>query len=165
MLGREGDNVQVRLAQQCGLLEFLSTKDPFVANYLDNLYVRRLTGLYATADDLDVLSLRPTESLEVAMASLSFVDVVGITEKMKASLVWISQTLDLPVEELPIMNDAVGNMRDRPGDFRLLEHEPVTPAIAAELDRLTRLDRVIYEAGLSRLALATTSNSVSAAAK
>jgi hypothetical protein len=151
LLGAAGDNLQVRYAQTSGLLDFLASDDPFMINYLDNLYVRRLTGLYAGADGVDALALRPDDSLRDSLAALLSVDVVGIAERMTESLAWIGRTLDLPCGELAMINDAAGNRRDRPNEFRSVEREPITPSISAELDRLTRLDQVIYEAGLKRL--------------
>ncbi len=48
----------------------------------------------------------------------------------------------------PLLNDAA--RIDRLPDFQPVPREAVTPAVMAELDRLTTLDRAIYRSALAR---------------
>ncbi len=138
-------NWNVAAAHDHDLLGFLRLEDPLVRNYTDNFYVRRLTGLYRT-DDGDPVEADPHEALrraELALESLAF---AGIVERTDASLARLSRVIGAPLPaRLPRLNHGSSNARKSAGLFRGIEREPTTAAIEAELDRLTRLDRAIYE--------------------
>lgn len=55
-LGRTGGNECVLAAQSLSLVAFLRCEDPIVRNYIDNFYVRRLTGLYVDGSGDPVLA-------------------------------------------------------------------------------------------------------------
>ncbi len=152
LLGAPGDNLNVRFAHEHDLLAFLNARDPLIANYIDNVYVRRLIGCYATSAEPDPLHEQPARSLDLALQALDTLDLVGITESTQASLAVLTVRLDgEPAGRAVILNDAESNRQNRPGDYRLIERQPMTVAIEAALDRLTVLDREIYAAASARL--------------
>ena len=168
-LNDEGDHRNVRLAHERDLLGFLSSEEPFIVDYLDNLYVRRLTGFYVSGCDVDPLALAPAESVRAASQVLDALDFVGVTERLDEVMVEIGKVLELgPLEAVPVLNDAAGNRRDRPGEFHTVAREPITPAIEAALDHLTRLDRVLYRRAAKRFeasALAANGSAARASAR
>ena len=151
LIGDGPDFRNVRFAHEHDLEDFLAAADPFMRNYLDNVYVRRLTGSYATDRD-DPLARAPEAAVSRALDALRSIDIVGVTEHMDDSLALLSRVLgiDLP-PRLPLLNDLAGNRRDRPTDFRTVPPATITPAAESALAGLTRLDRLVYEAARARL--------------
>ncbi len=146
-LGGPQDNPQVRAAHQLGLLDFLRCDDALIVNFIDNVYVRRLLGLYAQPGD-DPLHQQDAV-LDRALTALDSLDFVGITEKADESARRLGVRLGIDdMQAAPLLNRR-GDADQLP-DFRPVLREPVTPAILAELDRLTTLDRVIYRSALAR---------------
>jgi hypothetical protein len=136
-------NFNVAAAHRLSLLEFLRSDDPLISNFVDNVYVRRLTGTYAISRGEDRLAADPQGCLADALAALDTLAYVGIVERGDDWLKALGATIgaDLPAR-LPHRNTAAGN-RSEPG-FVPVAREPLTPDIAAELARLTRWDDVIY---------------------
>ena len=66
-------------AQSSGLLDFLRDQDPEVRNDFDNLYVRRLAGLYV-AHGVDPVAADPAAALTTALTALRGLRFVGVTE-------------------------------------------------------------------------------------
>ncbi|WP_419727826.1 YkvA family protein [Lichenicola sp.] len=147
LLGQPDENPQVRAAHRLGLLEFLRSDDPVIVNFIDSFYVRRLLGLYAQPGHDP---LREQEAvLDQALAALASIDFVGITEHASRSFARLGMMLGVEaLREAPRLNR--GADTDRSPDFRPVLREPHTAEIAAELDRLTSLDRCIYRAALAR---------------
>ena len=140
----------VRTAHRCGLLEFLETDDPAVRNHIDNLYVRRLTGGYATGARPDPVRQAPEAGLSAALAGLGQFDFVGITEQMGASVSALGDLLGFqPPDTIPQENVTAANMASG-GVFRAVPRETLTPAHWRQLGRLTRLDAVIYRVATDR---------------
>ena len=79
-LGWNGMNAPVLAAQRLSLAEFLATDDPVIRDYIDNFYVRRLTGQYASLNAVDPLAADPQYWLDQALAALDTLDFVGLTE-------------------------------------------------------------------------------------
>ncbi len=151
LLGPPDQNRNVRFAHEHGLLGFLQTSEPFIVDYIDNFYLRRLTGFYASTSARDPLVEAPAECLQIALDALRSIDFVGVTERTGKSLEELGRMLGLdPSAEIPTLNEAAANHRTRPHDYRHIEPQPVTPEIEAALDRLTRLDRTLYETSLER---------------
>jgi hypothetical protein len=141
-LGRDGMNQAVLAAQRLTLAEFLQSTDPFITNYTDNFYVRRLTGLYATADG-DPLQCRPDEVLRQALAALASLDFVGLTEDADGCLAQLGERLGFaPPRRAPRLN-VTGPSPGR----RTAASDPV---VQAALTRLTQLDQVVYDAARRR---------------
>ena len=140
-------NEAVRLAQDQDLLSFLNTADWSVRNYIDNFYVRRLTGLYVRPTGDDPLAGDPEAGLAAALDALGSLAFVGITEAMQDSLARLGGMLgaDLAGGAGPL-NVAAENAGTAPGVFRTVARDALTKPHRAALARLTRLDEAVYRA-------------------
>ena len=141
----------VAAAQQLGLLAFLRSDDPLIRNYIENVYARRLTGTYATGVQPDRLEHDADKVLDEAIRALDSLAFAGAAEHTDRILPALGAAIGatLPAT-LPRHNTADRNHRGNSPGYRKVAREPVTPAIQAELDRLTRLDAVIYRRALAR---------------
>lgn len=149
LLGPADDNPQVRHAHRLGLLEFLQCEDPVLLNFTDDLYARRLLGLYARHGTDPLRQRQSQEALGAALAALDAVDFVGITEQTSLSVARLGTALGIAgLEEARHLNR--GSDATRSPDFRPVPRETMTPAIAAALDRRTMLDQVLYRRALQR---------------
>jgi uncharacterized membrane protein YkvA (DUF1232 family) len=143
-LGWNGMNQPVLAAQRLTLAEFLHATDPFITNYIDNFYVRRLTGLYATEEG-DPLLAHPDDVLDQALAALDSLDYVGLTEDADGCLAQLGERLGFtPPRGVPRLNVT----RPSPESGAAA----ADPVVQAALTRLTRLDQVVYEAARRRYA-------------
>jgi hypothetical protein len=137
-LGWRGMNQPVLLAQQLDLADFLESDDQMLVNYLDNFYVRRLTGHYVWPHEPDFLAQNPEAALQAALAALDRIDFIGITEDTEGSLARLGKRLGFaPPQRSPRVN-----VTRAAGEMGIIDARA-----GAALERLTRLDRVIYEAG------------------
>ncbi len=144
-------NFTVALAHRLDLLEFLRHDDPFLRDYLDNFYVRRLTGLYATGAVADRLAEAPEAALAAARQALAGLAFVGITERMDESIARFAALIGVaPPPRAPRANSALDNPADPSGWFRSIARTALTSEIEAELDRLTSLDGPLYAEALAR---------------
>jgi hypothetical protein len=140
------------LAASMGLLDWLRCEATEVRDSIDNHYVRRLLGDYCASAASDPLQDDPQGCLDRALAALDGLGFVGLTEAMDASLQALARRLGFTrplVAQLVNVTDA--NAGASSATFRRVRREPITPEIRAELDRLTRLDRVLYERARARL--------------
>lgn len=88
--------------------------------------------------------LSDEEALRVSMRNLLTIDTIGFTEDMPGLFAQVTRRLGVAMpEQMPWALSSQG-WSDNP-DLEPVEREEITPEIDAELDRLTRLDRVIYE--------------------
>jgi hypothetical protein len=143
-------NFTVALAHRLNLLDFLRHDDPFLRDYLDNFYVRRLTGFYATGAVTDRLAEAPEAALALARQALARLGFVGITERMDESMARFSALIGAPAPARAVhANTAETNPADPSGWFRGVSRTALTPEIEAELDRLTGLDQVLYAEALA----------------
>ena len=144
------DSFGIIKARQHSLPEFLCTADPLLRDYIDNVYVRRLTGLYATGHAVDPLDVDAAGALTRALAALDEIDFVGITEQMKESLCVLSTMFGAdPAVTEPRLNQTNSFARERFPDVLWRSDDP---AVGHALDWLTRLDRVVYDAAKERFA-------------
>jgi hypothetical protein len=135
----------VRAAHDNGLLDFLRTEDARIRNYIDNLYVRRLTGRYVQGA-IDALRRDPQGSLELALREVDSLNYVGLSERLQDSLARLGWLLGFePPAHTPRVNILARSERNPLLPYRPTPHEPITPAIEQELARLTALDRIVYE--------------------
>ena len=140
-LGWDGKNQAVLMAQRLSLIEFLNTDDPTVTDYIDNGYVRRLTGQYRSCHAVDPLQAAPGHWLDEAMRALDDLDFVGLTEDTQGSMDRLGQMLDFaPPARMPKVNVTQGDAGKR----------TIDPEVEAALDRLTALDRELYAAARAR---------------
>ncbi len=135
----------VALAHRLSLPEFLACDDPFLLDLTDNLYTRRLTGLYATGAARDPLAENPDSAFHAASLALNRLGFVGMTENMTDSLAALAGRLSIapPPPDLRA-NVAAENHTDPSGWFRRQEDVERAPEIEAALKRRTRLDRALY---------------------
>jgi Protein of unknown function (DUF1232) len=141
-LGWNGMNQPVLAAQSLSLAEFLATNDPWILDYIDNFYVRRLTGQYCSFGRRDPLRAAPEEWLAQALLALEGFDFVGLSEDSDGAIARLSRLLGFAAPPLvPRVNVTRSEYRVSPG---------ADPDVAAALDRLTRLDQVIYAAAVKR---------------
>jgi hypothetical protein len=141
-LGWNGMNQPVLAAQSLSLAKFLTTEDPWILDYIDNFYVRRLTGQYCSFGGFDPLRAAPEEWLARALRTLESFDFVGLSEDSEGAIARLSQLLGFAAPPLvPRVNVTRSEYRVSPG---------ADPDVAAALDRLTRLDQVVYAAAVER---------------
>ncbi len=142
-LGWNGMNAPVLAAQRLSLAAFLDTDDPVIRDYIDNFYVRRLTGQYASLNAIDPLAANPAYWLDQAMTALGSFDFVGVTEDADGALGQLARLLDFAApRRAPRVNVTRATVEDR--------DDPDEPAIRRALLRLTCLDNDVYAAALRR---------------
>jgi uncharacterized membrane protein YkvA (DUF1232 family) len=141
-LGWNGMNAAVLAAQRLSLAEFLQSDDPLLLDYIDNFYVRRLTGQYSSFG-ADALALDPQACLAEAQRTLAQFDFIGICEDMAGTLAGLASRLDFPPPK------HIHRVNASPAGAPLLAADP---AVDASLARLTRLDREIYVVAVARFA-------------
>jgi hypothetical protein len=141
-VGWAGANAPVLAAQRLSLLDFLQSDDPAITDYIDNFYVRRLTGAYASCHAADPLRTDPVHHLGRALDGLASLDFVGLTEDTDAAVQALAARLGFPT---PAATPRVNVTR---GDGNAAETR--LPAVQAALDRLTGLDSMVYEAARRR---------------
>ena len=136
-------------ARSRNLLDFLRSPEPEVLDFIDNVYARRLTGVYLSTEDAV-----PTDSewLDSALKGLERIDYVGTAERMSESLLLLSRHLDAPppgvVPHVNRLTDMVLDpnsvfARQPPATLGAREKEAITPLI--------RLDWPIYKAASARV--------------
>ena len=146
---------RVTAAHDLGLLDFLRCQNPAVRDSIGNAYVRRLASLNAGGTLPDIVALDPEGALTQAMLALDDVACAGIVERMADSLMVMSHLLGLEITNaLPQVNVGTRNAADAPDEFRDVARQTITPEIATELQRLTRLDLAVYDACSVRLTAA-----------
>jgi hypothetical protein len=148
-LGWDGKNQAVLMAQRLSLVEFLNTDDPTVTDYIDNGYVRRLTGQYRSCHAIDPLQEAPGHWLEAALRALDIFDFVGLTEETQGSMQRLGRMLEFtPPARMPKVNVTQREASMRGAD----------PEVDAALERLTALDSQIYAVAAKRFHDTTESN-------
>ncbi|NPD67033.1 DUF1232 domain-containing protein [Lichenicola cladoniae] len=137
-------------ARENGLLAFLRAEDAGIRNDIDNMYVRRLTGLFATRSG-DPLVDAPEASLTAAIRALDGLDFVGMSGQLGDSLSVLGRLLGFtPPDRTPEVNVMSNVERNVLLQVRPTPRETITPEIEAELARLTRLDVILYERARER---------------
>jgi len=142
-LGWDGMNQPVLMAQRLDFAAFLQAGDPMVVNYIDNFYVRRLTGQYAT-DGHDPLADDPDGWLQAALEGLESLDFVGLTEDTDGALEVLGRQLGFAAPD-----------HVKPVNVTWAAPPTATPVedaveIESRLARLTSLDRAVYAAASRR---------------
>ena len=141
----------VRAAHEMDLLAFLRADDPLIRNYIDNVYVRRLTGAYVLPENEDPLQRSPSHYLELALRELQAISFVGIVEQLDRSLPELQAVIgaEHPLH-LPRLNTSDAHRSGRTRGTRTVDRPVVSPAVETELQRLTWLDDGVYEAAVRR---------------
>jgi hypothetical protein len=145
----------LQAAHESGLLEYLNHPSSEVQDFISNIYVRRLTGLYATGATRDPLEEDGEGALAAAIEALNGIEFVGVVEQMELSMNRLAAALGRPpLAEIPREN-VLANLQAKPGGgFQQHQVESVTPEVEAALERHTRFDSLIYRLALRRLAAA-----------
>ncbi|MGI4958150.1 MAG: YkvA family protein [Janthinobacterium lividum] len=142
---QDEESVGLSFARANGLLAFLRAEDAGIRNDIDNMYVRRLTGLFATRFG-DPLADAPEASLAAAIKALDGLDFVGLSGQLGDSLSILGRLLGFtPPERTPEVNVMSNVERNVLLKVRPTSRETITPDIEAELTRLTRLDAILYQ--------------------
>ncbi len=140
------ESFSVALAHRLTLEEFLACDDPMLVDLIDNLFLRRLTGLYATGADDDPVKAAPEAALARAMAALAGLDFVGITERMDEGMAAFAARLGIAPPAAAVRANVTAENHDDPsGWFRRVERPALSAAATAALERRTWLDALIYE--------------------
>ncbi|WP_166316275.1 sulfotransferase family protein [Acetobacter estunensis] len=136
---------EVQFAHEHGLADFLAHPTVRVRNFIDNLYVRRLTGLYAT-EKSDPLRDDPERAVALACAALDSLDFVGFADDLDASLQSLAHRLgtDAP-ERAPRVNVLEHSIRNPVTPFRAVKYEALSADILGLLDDFTCYDRRVCE--------------------
>lgn len=135
-----------QLAERYGLLEFLRCPTPVIAANIKDVYVRCL---------LPPGSLNPkakhalSEEVAVHRAKqyLQSLFDVGVTEQLDRFVPHLFSRLELPVPANVPRSNSHERFRRRRA-MRVVRREELTDEIQIELERLTQLDRIIYEYAL-----------------
>lgn len=132
-------------AHRVGMAEFLNCEELLISDLIDNVCVRRLTGLYATGAGQDPLRADPQGALEQALRALQGLDFVGISEQLDVSAARLAGALGIaPPQERLSGNVTTENHRDPSGWYRPVARTRHDAAITAALARRTVLDRALY---------------------
>ena len=135
----------VMLAHRLSLLEFLQCDDPMLLDLTDNIYVRRLTGLYVTGATADPLADAPEAALAVARKALRELAFVGITERMDDSIAGLAARIGAPPPVAAARaNVTAQNHEDPSGWFRNITVAEQNAEVEASLLRRTSLDAELY---------------------
>jgi hypothetical protein len=135
----------VGYAHRLSLEDFLNHDDPCLIDMIDNLYVRRLTGFYASGAPVDRLRNAPEQALNLATETLQNLFHVGITEELDRSAADLATRLDIAPPAKPLRSNITAeNHLDPSGWFRKIGRSQPSPAVQTALDRRTELDRELY---------------------
>jgi len=128
---------------------FLDSDEPEVADFIDNVYARRLAGRYRSHPHAgDAASLEAA-----AMAGLARVDFIGLAESVGESLHRLAAAIGGAPPTIVFHENALSTLvLESAGAFRSIRRDPPTPEERASLDRLTTLDRKIYAEAKRRFA-------------
>jgi hypothetical protein len=136
----------VGLAHRLSFEDFLDHDDPLLSDMIDNMVVRRLTGLYATGNEADPLRVDPQAALAKAQAALDGMFFAGISETLDASAARLADRLDIARPARTLRGNVTReNHTDPTGWFRQAEHPAPSAAAEAALARRTALDTKLYE--------------------
>lgn len=148
-------NEGVRLAQEMGLRDFLRSDHLEVLEAFDNALARQLAGncrarspgLYTRWAWKDRAPLAEEEIVEAACRNLASFDLVGFTGALDALHAALCDRMGWSAPApLPRLN---GRDQAVPGLFAVPD-EPIPPETRVELDRVTRLDRRVWDYALAR---------------
>jgi hypothetical protein len=135
---------RVAEAHRLPLLDFLHSAHQPIRDSIDNVYVRRLTGLYAAGTMHDQLRQDPDAALAQARTALAKFAYVGVSETMSETIRGIERVLGVTLGAVHRLNETVANPDRNPLHFRAVTREAMTPEISTALADLTRLDGVLY---------------------
>jgi hypothetical protein len=138
-------------ARSRSLLQFLQSPEPDVRDFIDNVYARRLTGLYSSHAEAGDQVVTQDMLRDRAIQALNRVDFVGIAERMAVSLKMLAVQLGAPPPAFIPRENALGIMQlDRDGAFKRKPAAKPGKAEHACLDELTTIDQHIYKAALEK---------------
>lgn len=151
----EQKNEGVRLAREMGLRDFLRSDHLEVLEAFDNALARQLAGncrarapgVYTRWAWTDKAPLTEEEIVQAACRNLSSFDLVGFTGALDTLHGALCERMGWPAPApLPRRN---GHDQAEPGLFAVPD-ESIPPETMVELDRLTRLDRRVWDYALAR---------------
>jgi hypothetical protein len=145
-------HIGMAAARDRTLLGFLQSQEPEVRDFIDNVYARRLTGIYTS----HAAPGAPPVSMEVltaaALAALDHITCFGIAEEMGVSLQVLAARTGATLPAIvPHENALQGLQLDVADAFQGVRRSRPTAQERAALDRLTVIDRQIYAIARQRL--------------
>lgn len=148
-------NAGLRLAQGLGLRDFLRSDHLEVAEAFDNAMARQLAGdcrarapgLYTRWAWTDTAPLAEEAIVAAACRNLARLDLVGFTPALDALHAALCARMGWPAPApLPRRN----SHDEEAWGVHAVPAEPIPPEAGAELDRMTRLDRQVWDFALAR---------------
>lgn len=136
----------LQAAQTHDLLEFL--RHDAAAAATDNTMAKTLAGDVSAApftvvDVRQPVRLTEADVVDRAIANLEHFNVIGFTEHLDDAFRDVARDWGFPpVKALPQVN---ARTKDCPNLLKPTREQPITRAIEEELDRLTVLDRAVFE--------------------
>jgi len=145
-------HIGMAAARNRSLLGFLDSREPEVRDFIDNVYARRLTGIYTSHETPDEPPIS-MEALETAaLAAMDDITCVGIAEEMGVSLQVLAVRTGATLPAIvPHENALQGLQLDVADAFQGVRRSRPTAQERAALDRLTVIDRHIYAVARQRL--------------
>jgi len=139
-----------RLAKSLGLLEFLRYNTQGIPSNIDNVLTRTLLGEIFVDPKRNYLF--PKEEVFPRVKDyIDSLDTFGIMESYDESVRLILDHLQIPMpDKIPHARDSRNHIEDP--SLEPVVREEITPEIAAELDRLTDMDRRVYDYAQQRFA-------------
>lgn len=148
-------NPGLRLARALPLAEFLRSREREVVEAFDNSLARQLAGNcharapghYTRIEPEERLPLGLMDIVPPACLHLLQFDAVGFQTGLDEMLAYVSRRMGWPPPvALPLTN---ASSRPDPG-LEALPEEAIPPEALPELNRLTRLDRMVWDFALGR---------------
>lgn len=127
--------------------DWICLKTPDVLNLIDNLYVRRVTGLFVDSDGTDPMRDMARDALQVAQAQYQGFDFVGDQSDLSVFYDSFSSFYNLPKMSEILRSQYNENVAER-HEARYARYPPRPEMSQATLDRLAELtafDWQIYE--------------------
>jgi len=122
-------------------LEFVSSEEPLLRHFTDNLMVRQLGG---GMDDLSLSEIDGKQLLDAAMRNLTQLDYVGFVDTFDEDLQEIVKSIGLPpMKNVPRSNVSQPSLKNgdaRASDFRQFESE-----VGSAIEPLVRWDQQLYD--------------------
>ena len=141
-IAEQNDLAGPRLAHRYGLLEFLRCPEPVIAFNIDNVQVRSMIGRIWVGKNRQ-FRVDEQVALHQAQEYLESLFDFGITEDLDSFVARLFPRLGFrPPKQVPYRNSHREFKRDK--TMQVVEREPITDEIEAELDRLTHWDRELY---------------------
>jgi len=145
-------HIGMAAARTRSLLGFLDSPEPEVRDFIDNVYARRLAGIYLSHATPGTPAIGNAALETAALAALDHITCFGIAEEMGTSLQVLAARTGATLPAIvPHENALRGLQLDVADAFQGVRRARPTAQERAMLDRLTVIDRRIYAIARQRL--------------